>query len=101
MKKKNSQAKKTLLILWPNIFTEYDFYREEYIYLEKKFNFKIIIHDLFNVVYNKKTNNIWLSRREKKAQRFYSLISWIVHFRKIRKKNLHKMNPIPVCKFDE
>ena len=100
MKKKNSQTKKTLLILWPLTFTEFDFYREEYIYLEKKFNFKIIIHDLLNVVYNKKINIIWRSKREKKAQRFYSLISWIIHFRKIRKKNILLYNHVDTDNFN-
>ena len=44
---------KTLLILFPYSFTEYTYYNLELFYLEKKYNYKIIIHDLSNIVTDK------------------------------------------------
>ena len=96
MKKKHFQSKKKLLVLWAYTFTEFDFYKEEYSYLEKKLSSKIIIHDLSNVLYNKKINDIWLSKKKKSVYRFFSLISRISHFRNINKSNILLYNNIPI-----
>ena len=77
--------KKTLLVLYPYKFTEFTYYRFELFYLEKKKNFKVIIHDLSNVVSNKKYNVVWKAKREKKAIQISSLFSWIREFNKIKK----------------
>ena len=77
---------KTLLILFPYSFNEISYFQFEIFYLEKKKNYKIIIHDLSNIVTNKQFNKAWKSKKEKRAIKFTSLISWIHEFNKIRKK---------------
>ena len=44
---------KTLLILHPYKFTEFDIYKYELLYLEKRKDYKVIIHDLSNINTNK------------------------------------------------
>ena len=77
--------KKKLLILHPSKFTEFYYYKYELSYFEKK-NYEIIIHDLSNISYSKQYNKLWKTKKEKKAIRFFSLLSWINEFNKIRKK---------------
>ena len=77
---------KTLLILFPYSFTEFSYFKFEIFYLEKKKNYKIIIHDLSNILTKKQFNKQWKSKKEKRAIKFSSLISWIREFNKIRKK---------------
>ena len=76
---------KTLLILHPYTFTEFDNYKYEIDYLNKKKNYKVIIHDLSNILINKKFNDSWKTKKEKKAIKFNSLISWLREFNKIKK----------------
>ena len=99
MKKKSFKSNKKLLVLWPYTFTEFDFYKEEYDHLEKRLNSKIIIHDLSNFLYNKKINDIWLTKKKKNVHRFFSLRSWIKHFRNINKSNILLYNNIPIDNF--
>ena len=86
MKKKTSQTKKTLLILHPYTFTEFKYYQYELLYLVKKKNYKVIIHDLSSISSNKEYDKIWKTKREKRAIVFPSLLSWISAFNKIRKR---------------
>ena len=76
---------KTLLILHPYKFTEFHFYRWELLYLEKRKDYKVIIHDLSNMITNKQFNDTWKTKRAKKAIAFTSLISWAREFNKIKK----------------
>ena len=77
--------KKTLLILHPYKFTEFIYYQYELSYLEKK-NYKVIIHDMSCVSSNKEYDKVWKTKKEKKAIKFPSLLSWIYAFNKIRKR---------------
>ena len=86
MKKKTSQTKKTLLILHPYTFTEFKYYTYELLYLVKKKNYEVIIHDLSSISSNKEYDKIWKTKREKRAIVFPSLLSWISAFNKIRKR---------------
>ena len=76
---------KTLLILHPYKFTEFDIYKYELLYLEKRKDYKVIIHDLSNMITNKQFNDTWKTKRAKKAIAFTSLISWVREFNKIKK----------------
>ena len=80
--------KKKVLLLFPYRFTEFNYYKFEISKLEKKFNVKVIIHDLSNIVSNKKLNKEWKTKLEKKTLKFSSLISWISCFNKIEKKKV-------------
>ena len=80
--------KKKVLLLFPYRFTEFNYYKFEISKLEKKFNVKVIIHDLSNIVSNKKFNKEWKTKLEKKTLKFSSLISWISCFNKIEKKKV-------------
>ena len=79
---------KKILLLFPYRFTEYEYYKYEIFKLEKKYNVKVIIHDLSNVVTNKKLNAVWKTKLEKKTLKFSSLISWIFYFNKIKKEKI-------------
>ena len=57
---------KTFLILYPNKFTEHDVYKYEIFYLEKQKNYKVIIHDLSNLVFNRQFNDTWKVKGSKK-----------------------------------
>ena len=80
--------KKNILFLFPSRFTEFTYYKFEISKLEKEYNLKVIIHDLSNIVSNKKFNSEWKTKLEKKTLKFSSLISWIFYFNKIKKKIL-------------
>ena len=58
MKKKTSQTKKTLLILYPYTFTEFTYYAYELSYFVKKKNYEIIIHDLSSISSNKEYDKV-------------------------------------------
>ena len=77
---------KTLLILYPYKFTEFDNYKYEISHLEKKKNFKVIIHDLSNTLTNERFNETWKTKKAKGAIAFTSLVSWMKEFKKIKKK---------------
>ena len=62
--------KKKVLLLFPYRFTEFNYYKFEISKLEKKFNVKVIIHDLSNIVSNKKLNKEWKTKLEKKTLKF-------------------------------
>ena len=76
---------KTLLILYPYKFTRFEYFRFELSYYEEKNNYKVIIHDLSNILANKKLNNVWKDKSEKKAIKFFKLREWIHEFNKIKK----------------
>ena len=80
---------KTLLILYPYKFTEFDYYKHELAYFNKK-NYKIIIHDLSKILINEKFHKTWINtKREKKAISFSSFLSWKNEFNKVaRDKNV-------------
>ena len=61
---------KTLLILYPYKFTRFEYFRFELSYYEEKNNYKVIIHDLSNILANKKLNNVWKDKSEKKLLNF-------------------------------
>lgn len=86
MNKKYSTSKKTLLVLAPYRFTGFNYYKLELHYLEKKKNYKIIIHDFSNISSNKQYNAVWKAKKEKRAVKITSLVSWIYEFNKIKKK---------------
>ena len=85
---------KKILLLFPYRFTEYDYYKYEIFKLEKKYSLKVIINDLSNVVTNKKLNDVWKTKLEKKALKFSSLLSWIFYFNKIKKERIIIFNHI-------
>ncbi len=58
--------RKKILLLFPYRFTEFEYYKYEISKLEKKYNLKVIIHDLSNVVTNKKLNAVWKTKLRKK-----------------------------------
>ena len=62
--------------------------------LKKKYSLKVIINDLSNVVTNKKLNDVWKTKLEKKALKFSSLLSWIFYFNKIKKERIIIFNHI-------
>ena len=86
--------RKKILLLFPYRFTEFTYYKFEISKLEKKYNLKVIIHDLSNIINNKKQNAVWKSKPEKKTLKFSSLISWFFYFNKIRKEKIIIFNNI-------
>ena len=78
--------RKKVLLLFPYRFTEFIYYKFEIFKLEKEYNLEVIIHDLSNIVTNKKLNAEWKTKLEKKTLKFSSLTSWIFYFNKIKKK---------------
>ena len=86
--------RKKILLLFPYRFTEFEYYKFEISKLEKKYNLKVIIHDLSNVVTNKKLNAVWKTKLEKKTLKFSSLISWISYFHKTRKEKIIIFNHV-------
>ena len=85
MNEKFFTPEKILLILHPDKFTEFNYYKYELSYLEKK-NYKIIIHDLSNISHSTQYNKLCKTKRENRAIKFSSLILWINEFNKIRKR---------------
>ena len=43
--------KKTLILLWPYKFRKFDYERYELEELKKKYNYKIVIHELIEFLY--------------------------------------------------
>ena len=86
--------RKKILFLFPFRFTEFNYYKLEIFKLEKEYNLKVIIHDLSNIVTNKKLNVVWKTKLEKKTLKFSSLTSWFFYFNKIRKKKIIIFNYI-------
>ena len=78
---------KLFVILAPYGFTEFDYYKYELNFLKKEYNYKIIVHDLSNIVSNKNLNSVWRTPRYKKAKVFYSFFSWLKEFNKIKKNS--------------
>ena len=81
--------KKIILFLYPDKFTHFEYCKYELLQLEKKYNFKIVINDLSNILNNKKLNLVWKSKRYRKALFFRSLMEWIHFFNKIKKKKIN------------
>ena len=80
--------KKTILFLFPYKFTEFEYYKYEISKLEKKNNLNVIVNDLSEIINNRKFNEIWKTKAEKKTVKFSTLFSWIAYFNKIKKKNV-------------
>jgi len=59
-------VRKKVLLLFPYRFTEFIYYKFEIFKLEKEYNLEVIIHDLSNIVTNKKLNAEWKTKLEKK-----------------------------------
>ena len=79
--------KKILLILHPYKFTEFTYYRYELSHFKKK-KYKIIVHDLSQLVSNKDYDKVFKTRIYKKSLVFYSIYSWLKEFNRLR--NNHK-----------
>ena len=62
--------RRKILLLFPYRFTEFIYYKFEISKLEKKYNLKVIIHDLSNIVNNEELNAAWKTKLEKKALKF-------------------------------
>ena len=88
--------RKKILLLFPYRFTEFTYYKFEISKLEKKYNLKVIIHDLSNIINSKKLNAVWKTKLEKKTLKFSSLISWFFYFNKIKKEKIIIFNYIKV-----
>lgn len=88
MNQKFLNEEKILLVLHPFKFTEFRFYLYELYHLEKKKNYKVIIHDLSSISSNKEYDAVWKTKIEKKAIKIPSLFSWIREFNQIKKKNI-------------
>ena len=86
--------RKKILFLFPYRFTEFFYYKFEISKLEKKYNLKVMIHDLSNIINSEKLNAVWKTKLEKKTLKFSSLISWFFYFNKIRKKKIIIFNYI-------
>ncbi len=80
--------KKTVLFLFPDKFTHFEYCKYELAQLEKKYNLKVIINDLSNLLNNKKLNSVWKSQRYQKALFFQSMTRWVRFFNKIKKKDI-------------
>ena len=89
--------RKKILLLFPYKFTEFEYYKFEISKLEKKYNFKIVINDLSNILNNKKLNLAWTSKRYQKVLFFRSITEWIHFFNKIKKKNIIIFNFVNNC----
>ena len=85
-----------VLLLFPYRFTEFTYYKFEISKLEKKYNLKVIIHDLSNIVSDKTLNEAVKTKLEKKTLKFSSLISWFFYFNKIKKEKIIIFNYIKV-----
>ena len=92
--------KKNILLLYPYRFTEFEYYKYEIEKLEKGKNLKIIINDLSSIISNKKHNDQYKAKIEKKTIKFHSLISWIIYFKKLKKKNTVIYNFLDTSNFN-
>ena len=91
--------KKTILFLFPYRFSEFHLYKYEISKLEKKYNFKVLIHDMASIILNEDFNSEWKTKLYKKSYKFDSLISWINYFNKIKKKKIVIFNLINTFNF--
>jgi len=92
--------RKKIIILFPNPFTEFNYTKFEISKLKKKYNTKVIIHDLSNLVLNKKFNKEWKTRIEKKTFKFYSIIVWLKNFLSKKNEKLLIINFVKVTNFN-
>jgi len=94
-------VKKKLLLIFPYKFTEFTYYKLEIEKLKKKYsNCDVLIHDISDLISNKRFNNEWKTRSERSTIKFSSLLSWIKTFRKINKKNLIIFNFVSIINFE-
>ena len=84
--------KKKILILFPYPVTEFIYYKFEINQLKKKYNTKVIFHDLSSIVIKKRFSQEWKTKIEKKAIRFNFLISWILSFLSIKNEKIIVLN---------
>ena len=59
--------KKTILFLFPYRFSEFHLYKYEISKLEKKYNFKVLIHDMASIILNEDFNSEWKTKLYKKS----------------------------------
>jgi len=88
--------KKKIHILFPNPFTEFNYTKYELSKLKKRYNTKVIIHDLSELVLPKKFTQEWKTKIEKKTIKFSSIFSWIKYFLSKRNENLLIINFVKV-----
>ena len=90
-----------LLFLFPYKFTESFYKRHQIDILQKKFNEKMEIHDLSNIL-NKKWNRAFLNKSHKAAKIFNSVKEWNLYFERILKKEkkIYVINLLDVNSFN-
>ena len=72
--------KKKILILFPNPFTEFNYFKFEINKLENECKLKVIIHDLSKLVLKERFNQEWKTKMYKKSFKFSSILVWIKYF---------------------
>lgn len=93
--------KKALLFITSYKFRKIDFYKYEFDVLEKKYNIKIIIHDLSSLL-TKKFNKVFFGKNIKKNYKKFNNISfWKSSFNKLSSKyNLMVFNSVSRYSFN-
>ena len=78
--------KKILLAVWPYKFTSFTYKKMEFDLLEKKFNIKVVVSDLSNII-NKNFRKTFKLKNAVNTKNFDSIKSWSIYFKKLKKKN--------------
>ena len=87
--------KKALLYISSYKFTSIDHYKNEFDAIEKKYNIKIIIHDLSQILSKRLDSVFFFFFLKKNYKKFYNLSSWKNAFNKLNSKyNLMVFNSI-------
>lgn len=92
--------KKKILILFPNPFTEFNYFKFEINKLENECKLKVIIHDLSKLVLKERFNQEWKTKMYKKSFKFSSILVWIKYFLSKKNENFLVMNFIKVTNFN-
>ena len=85
--------KKTLILLWPYKFRKFDYERYELEELKKKYNYKIVIHELIEFLYPNFKNAYSEKLLFKDTKKFKTLKDWSHELKQIVLKNI-KSNTI-------
>jgi len=72
---------KIILITWPYVFREFDYFRFEIRSLEREFKSKVIIHELVDIIFPNFKKAYFTSRCSNKVYRFHSFFTWRKEFR--------------------
>ena len=72
---------KLILITWPYVFREFDYFRFEIRSLEREFNSKVIIHELVDIISPNFKKTYLTSHNTNKVYRFHSFLTWRKEFR--------------------